>query len=61
MEFMFVHLFLLKCKEGEQNILVAITFDLKFTYVLAGWEGSVHFFFLIIGYLGQFTRMSTKS
>ena len=25
-----------------QNILVACTFDLKFTYVLAGWEGSAH-------------------
>lgn len=23
-----------------QNVLVAISFDLKFTYVLAGWEGS---------------------
>ncbi|XVE52166.1 hypothetical protein DITRI_Ditri02bG0100600 [Diplodiscus trichospermus] len=25
-----------------QNVLAAITFDLKFTYVLAGWEGSEH-------------------
>ncbi|KAE8696335.1 hypothetical protein F3Y22_tig00110674pilonHSYRG00020 [Hibiscus syriacus] len=25
-----------------QNVLAAITFDLKFTYVLAGWEGSAH-------------------
>ncbi|XP_078157475.1 uncharacterized protein LOC144553254 [Carex rostrata] len=25
-----------------QNVLVAYTFDLKFTYVLAGWEGSTH-------------------
>ncbi|KAK9008498.1 hypothetical protein V6N11_075389 [Hibiscus sabdariffa] len=25
-----------------QNVLVAITFDLKFAYVLAGWEGSAH-------------------
>ncbi|KAK5846247.1 hypothetical protein PVK06_002528 [Gossypium arboreum] len=25
-----------------QNVLVAITFDLKFSYVLAGWEGSAH-------------------
>jgi hypothetical protein len=23
-----------------QNVLAACTFDLKFTYVLAGWEGS---------------------
>ncbi|XBH65338.1 hypothetical protein VPH35_118952 [Triticum aestivum] len=26
----------------SQNVLAAIDFDLKFTYVLAGWEGSVH-------------------
>jgi hypothetical protein len=25
-----------------QNVLVAVDFDLRFTYVLAGWEGSVH-------------------
>ncbi|KAK5812190.1 hypothetical protein PVK06_027606 [Gossypium arboreum] len=25
-----------------QNVLAAITFDLKFSYVLAGWEGSAH-------------------
>ena len=25
-----------------QNVLAAIDFDLKFTYVLAGWEGSAH-------------------
>ncbi|KAM3287855.1 hypothetical protein P3S67_021285 [Capsicum chacoense] len=25
-----------------QNVLVAINFNLKFTYVLAGWEGSAH-------------------
>jgi len=30
-------------KEGTtQNIFAAITFDLKFIYVLAGWEGSAH-------------------
>jgi hypothetical protein len=23
-------------------VLAGITFDLKFTYVLAGWEGSAH-------------------
>jgi hypothetical protein len=23
-----------------QNVLVAVDFDLKFTYILAGWEGS---------------------
>jgi hypothetical protein len=25
-----------------QNVLAAITFDLKFIYVLAGWEESAH-------------------
>jgi hypothetical protein len=25
-----------------QNVLAAITFDVKFSYVLAGWEGSAH-------------------
>ncbi|KAL5717564.1 hypothetical protein ACHQM5_010547 [Ranunculus cassubicifolius] len=25
-----------------QNVLAAISFDLQFTYVLAGWEGSAH-------------------
>jgi len=30
-------------KEGTiQNVLAAITFDLNFIYVLAGWEGSAH-------------------
>ena len=30
-------------KDGTtQNVLVAINFDLKFTYVLVGWEGSAH-------------------
>ncbi|XP_022869247.1 uncharacterized protein LOC111388702 [Olea europaea var. sylvestris] len=26
----------------SRNVLVACTFDMKFTYVLAGWEGSAH-------------------
>jgi hypothetical protein len=25
-----------------QNILAVVDFDLRFTYVLAGWEGSAH-------------------
>ena len=30
-------------KDGTtQNVFVAISFDLKFTYVLAGWEGSAY-------------------
>ena len=26
----------------SQNVLVACNFDLKFIYVLSGWEGSAH-------------------
>jgi hypothetical protein len=26
----------------SQNVLAVVDFDLKFTYVLAGWEGSAH-------------------
>ena len=29
-------------KEPTQNVMVAVVFDLKFTYILAGWEGSAH-------------------
>jgi hypothetical protein len=29
-------------REQHKNVLVAITFDLKFIYVLAWWEGSAH-------------------
>jgi hypothetical protein len=25
-----------------QNLMVVVDFDLMFTYVLAGWEGSAH-------------------
>jgi len=25
-----------------QNVLAAVDFDLRFTYVLAGWDGSAH-------------------
>ncbi|KAL3501304.1 hypothetical protein ACH5RR_035753 [Cinchona calisaya] len=30
------------CGRPTQNVLAAISFDLKFSYVLAGWEGSAH-------------------
>ena len=31
------------CEDGTmQNVSVAISFDLKFTYVLAGWKGNAH-------------------
>jgi hypothetical protein len=26
----------------SQNVMAAVDFDLRFTYVLAGWEGSAH-------------------
>ncbi|KAK1606509.1 hypothetical protein QYE76_030182 [Lolium multiflorum] len=26
----------------SQNVLAAVDFDMRFTYVLAGWEGSAH-------------------
>ena len=28
--------------ETTQNVMAAVDFDLRFTYVLAGWEGSAH-------------------
>ena len=27
---------------ASQNVMAAVDFDLRFTYVLAGWEGSAH-------------------
>jgi hypothetical protein len=29
-------------KDPTQNVIAALDFDMKFTYVLAGWEGSSH-------------------
>ena len=29
-------------KTTTQNVLTAMDFELRFTYVLAGWEGSAH-------------------
>jgi hypothetical protein len=29
-------------KDPTQNVMAVVDFDLKFTYVLAGWEGSAH-------------------
>jgi hypothetical protein len=34
--------FEVKKKGSTQNVLATITFDLKFIYVLASWEGSAH-------------------
>lgn len=28
--------------QPTQNVMVDVDFDLKFTYILAGWEGSAH-------------------
>jgi hypothetical protein len=30
-----------------QNVLAAVDFDLRFIYVLAGWEGSAHDSFVL--------------
>jgi hypothetical protein len=27
---------------ATQNVMAAVDFDLRFTYVLAGWEGRAH-------------------
>jgi hypothetical protein len=29
-------------KDPTQNVMIVVDFDMKFTYVLAGWEGSAH-------------------
>jgi len=29
-------------KDPTHNVMVVVDFDLKFTYVFAGWEGSAH-------------------
>jgi hypothetical protein len=29
-------------KDHTQNVMAAVDFDMKFTYVLVGWEGSAH-------------------
>lgn len=29
-------------KKQHKYVLVAVTYDLKFVYVLAGWEGTAH-------------------
>jgi len=29
-------------KDPTKNVMVVVDFDLKFTYVLSGWEGSAH-------------------
>ena len=26
----------------SQNVMAAVSFDMKFTYILSGWEGSAH-------------------
>ena len=34
--------FLSRNHTTTQNVIAAVDFDLRFTYVLAGWEGSAH-------------------
>jgi hypothetical protein len=29
-------------KDPTQNVMAVVDFDMTFTYVLAGWEGSAH-------------------
>jgi len=36
------HAFRGRYKHCTQNVLAAVDFDQKFTYVLAGWEGTSH-------------------
>ena len=36
------HAFRGRYKHCTQNVLAAVDFDQKFTYVLAGWEGAAH-------------------
>lgn len=55
MGLMFVQRFPVICrKEGTtQNVLAAITFDLKFTFVVAGWEGSAHDYCILTSALSR--------
>ena len=36
------HAFRGRKHNSTQNMMAPVDFDLKFTYVLAGWEGSAH-------------------
>ena len=54
MAHIYQHGFLYICRIGlgrkhypTQNVLAAVDFDLRFTYVLAGWEGSAHDSFVL--------------
>jgi hypothetical protein len=31
-----------------QNVMAVVSFDLRFTYVLAGWEGSAHYALILV-------------
>ena len=35
-------------KYTTQNVMAAVDFDLRFTYVLAGWEGTTHDALLVL-------------
>ncbi|KAK1667833.1 hypothetical protein QYE76_055992 [Lolium multiflorum] len=37
----------------SQNVLVAVDFDMRFTYVFAGWEGSAHDASILAGSLSR--------
>jgi hypothetical protein len=36
------HAYMRRKQYTSQNMLAAVNFDMKFTYMLAGWEGSSH-------------------
>uniref|UniRef100_A0A8I6XQC3 DDE Tnp4 domain-containing protein n=1 Tax=Hordeum vulgare subsp. vulgare TaxID=112509 RepID=A0A8I6XQC3_HORVV len=49
-------------KEGTtQNVMAAVDFDLKFTYVLAGWEGSAHDVLILANALERGERLKVPA
>jgi hypothetical protein len=38
---------------NNQNVLAVVDFDMKFTYVHAGWEGSAHGATILATQLGE--------
>ena len=44
----------------SQNVLAACTFDMRFSYVLAGWEGSAADSCIYMMMLGALTSLSPK-
>ena len=42
-----------------QNVMATMDFDLKFTYVLAGWEGSAHDALILANAMAQTFTLDT--